>query len=152
MTKPKKVDRRLTANKRNFPLPARTLKLLDRMEHMKINGLRLPTTQQMLFTRALFKTGSIAKAYAAADYTEITHTNMRKVYSNRAAKLNSVGVQMMVKLVVADWCSENQITANTLASMTLDAYNNATNVRDQLNALKLLATFVGCGKSLSLEN
>ena len=39
-----------------------------------------------------------------------------------------------------------------IAANGLDAYNNATNVRDQLNALKLLATFVGCGKSLSLEN
>jgi hypothetical protein len=124
-------------------IPKRTAKLLDSIVGSNLPRKAIVTVRQMLFVRALFLGKTLKEANDGAGYAVVNSTNKLYHDSNYRARLKTQGVQYMIKLTMADWCSQNQIDGNKLADMTLECYENATTVRDQLMALKLLASYIG---------
>ncbi len=125
----------------------------------KIRGVRLapkqnlPRPKQILFVKHLFKTGSPRKAYEAAGYSSIGHyTNDSYKYKAVQRVLHGKAVQFLIRLTMADWCLQNQVNAHRLADMALQAYDNAPNVRDQLEAVKLLAHLAGYQTLIDIDH
>ena len=124
-------------------VPKRTAKLLESMVGVSIPRKAIVSVRQMLFVRALLLGKSLKDANDSAGFAVVKGNNTLYHSSNYRARLKTYGVQYLIKLTMADWCAQNQIDGNKLATMTLECYNNATNVRDQLMALKLLASYIG---------
>ena len=134
---PKPPNKRLT-------FPKRTLAVLEKAKDYKFNNRTTPNSNQMKFVEVFLKTGNARKAYEATGYYDLNR------YTNEAFKYKSIqrvvygkAVQFLLALVFSDWARRNEITAARLGEMTLRAYDNATSIREQLEAIKLLANLAG---------
>lgn len=139
-------------NKIQIPLDDEHFTVLDRVKNVKMTNHKVPTTRQLKFVEVLFKTHSLKEAYEAAGYFSLEKYDRKHArYRTMHRVLNTKAVQFLIKIVLADWCKRNQVNAHTIAQKTLDAYNNATNIRDQLEALKLLAHLAGYQTPVDLD-
>lgn len=106
-------------------------------------GYGIATPQQLRFVNALIFHGSTSVAYDASGHKDISHydTNTRSRKVNHAYRRPMV--QNLYKIAMRDWCTRARITRESLAAKALEAYDNSDNVREQLEALKLVAKLSG---------
>ena len=119
---------------------------LETYNHTLVScGSEPATVKQLKFVNYFLLTGSSLQAYNAAGYRGINQYDT----NNRSRKVNQVVrrtvVSNLLKIAMRKWCTENRVTRESLATKALEAYDNADTVRDQLNALKLVAKLSGFG-------
>ena len=102
-----------------------------------------PSPKQFAYVKKYLECGDKKIAYDYAGYASID----RYPPHNQASMLRQISdlqaVKLLQQLAVKEWAMEQQINARALASKALQAYENADNVRDQLNALKFIGRVMG---------
>ena len=102
-----------------------------------------PTPYQFRFVEHYIKHQNAKAAYKYAGYRDMSHLTK----CGQRAKLHrittSYTIQTMLKILTDNWMRANEMNADKLATMTLQAYNNADNMKDQLMALRFLANLGG---------
>ena len=107
------------------------------------NGRTPPTPRQFKFAEYYMKHNDVKAAYYYADYRNIDHlTASGQRYKLRKASV-SVGVQTLFKLMTNEWMRRQDVNVNSLCTRALQSYNNADNMKDQLNAIRLMANLSG---------
>ena len=106
-------------------------------------GMCPPTMKEFTFARVYLATNNQRIANDAAGYPSVAHLHPdNQMKYTRTIKMQ-VGIQNLLKFAVKEWYDEQQISVRRICNEALKAYNNADNVRDQLNALKFIARLGG---------
>jgi len=106
-------------------------------------GKMPPTMKEFIFAKVFLATNNQKTANDAAGYPSIDHLSLNsQMRYTRAIKMQP-GIQNLLRFAVKEWYDEQQVTVHSICNKALKAYENATTVREQLNALKFIARLGG---------